>query len=69
MLLLFTGMLVQEAAFDVYQAQFLSAATVDVLNEWYQYFHMLLPKKDEEDPEDGSLVQRRPKRASKYVLA
>lgn len=60
---------VQEAEFDAYQAQFLDATTVDTLNEWYQYFHMLLPKKDEEEqPEDGPMVQKRPKRASKYVI-
>lgn len=56
----------QELAFEAYKAQFMNAATVDELNEWYQYFHMLLPKKeDEEAPEDGRVVQKRPKRASK----
>lgn len=60
--------LLQDTHFDVYKGQFLEAATVEELNEWYQYFHMLLPKKEEEEPpEDGTMVQKRPKRASKYA--
>jgi hypothetical protein len=59
--------ILQEAAFEAYKAQFMEARTVDELNEWYHYFHMLLPKKDEEEPtEDGPIIQKRPKRASKY---